>query len=114
MVRGLFLALCALGCDGSYYNVAAESLKAPVLDTTGPGFVDGSTHYTGCDDYCRREPHLRSLASCDGPAHLDANGNPARRAPSDAGEPDAGVTGGLFVVCRGTWDRSGCDAPFSD
>jgi len=96
MIARRCVLLLVFGCSGgTYYNVVNVRLPDGAKDASD----------AGCESYCHDQPDLTSLDSCAGPTPLDDAGEPI---PGDAGAGD------LYIVCRGSWKRSACDAPFKD
>jgi hypothetical protein len=78
----LLVSSCALGCgDDTFSSVSNLRLNAPMLDAAGPGFKESGQHYSGCEEYCRQQPKLKSLSSCTGlyPLRSRRNGDRSAR-----------------------------------
>jgi hypothetical protein len=106
-----FIVSCSSGSDATTSEGVALDAA---LDPSGSGFTIAGTHFSGCEDFCTKEP-LRggTFVSCDGPVPVDPKTGIARFDDGgtdldifydiDAGHPiDA-------VLCRGTFHNApGC------
>jgi hypothetical protein len=98
-------------CGTTFFGEQSIPLADVVIDGSGPGFSAAGEHFDACEDFCTRQLSIVSLDSCAGPALGDADGTGGQDAGAMA---DAGPDGPWFVTCSGTWQGTGCDAPYAD